>query len=107
MRVKDDTRFYGFIDEVEDDIVYGRFVHSGDKEFPSPIFFEMHILNVLEDQRVDLQPGAFCSTVNGHLLIDKTICTTYDMEKADEEAGRMYLMMKKEWEFQSSAIGDL
>lgn len=76
----------GWIDEVDDGMVYGRVVtDSGDEmEFWTPL------LLVMESQRVDLQPGSYCSTINGELLIHSTILATHDVEMADVEARRLY-----------------
>jgi hypothetical protein len=63
----------GWIDEITDGIVWGR-VFDGDQEFE----FNIPVLLVGDDQRVELEPGRYCSIVNGELLIDKTIWTTRD-----------------------------
>jgi hypothetical protein len=69
----------GFITEVVEGVVWGRlFDHGTEFEFWTPI------LSILEDQRVDLEPGRYCSVLNGHLLIDKAIWTTHDIELAKE-----------------------
>lgn len=74
----------GWIDEVEDGIVWGRVLISGEEfEFWTPI------LCVPECQRVDLQPGMYCAIVNGHLLLHKTQWTTHEIEQADREARRL------------------
>lgn len=74
---------HGWIDEVEDGIVYGRF-EDGTKAFEIPV------LSVLEDQRVDLEPGRYVSFPNGHMLIDKTIRTTHDIELSQRWARKVY-----------------
>lgn len=79
----------GWIEEVENGIVYGRLVDEDGDEFD----FDMPILSIPECQRVDLGLGAYISIVNGFVLIDKTMWTTLDMELADEEATRYYEMM--------------
>lgn len=75
----------GWIDEVDDGWVYGRYAPDG------LTGFVMHILDVPECQRVDLEPGMYCTFVNGnHLLLHKTIWTTHDMETADREAAELH-----------------
>jgi hypothetical protein len=73
-------QLYGWIDAVEDGMVYGRLCDDTDLSFEIPIFA------VPECQRVELQPGSYCTILNGYLLLDKTIWTTKDMEDADREA---------------------
>lgn len=75
------TTMEGWIDEVEDGIVWGRVIVDGKQ-----MEFHVPLLLVDESQRVDLEPGRYCSIVNGELLLDKTIWTTHDMETADAEA---------------------
>ena len=75
----------GWIDEVEDGIVWGR-VFDGGKEFE----FWTPVALLEEGQRVELEPRRYCSIVNGELLIDKTIWTTHDMEQADIAAKRLH-----------------
>lgn len=72
----------GWIDEVVDGWVYGRF----DDE---PFEFSMPITDIQEEQRVDLQPGSYFTVVNGTLLLHKTIYITHEIEHADEEAARV------------------
>lgn len=74
----------GWIDEVEDGWVYGRYAPDG------LTGFVMHILDVPECQRVDLAPGMYCTFVNGnHLLIHKTMWTTHHLEISHEKAMRL------------------
>lgn len=75
----------GWIDEVTDGWVWGRVFHNG-IEFE----FNLPILLVGEDQRVELEPGRYCSIVNGDLLIDKTIWTMHDVENAREAGKRLH-----------------
>lgn len=71
----------GWIDEVLDGWVFGRIVSQwGEFEFETPI------LEIPECQRVDLEPGAYISIVNGFIAINKTIWTTHDIEEADKKA---------------------
>lgn len=72
----------GWIDEVDDGWVHGRYADG-------LTGFVMHILDVPESQRVDLEPGSYCTFVNGALLLHNTIWTTHDMETADAEAERL------------------
>jgi hypothetical protein len=75
----------GWIDEVEDGWVYGRYGPHGLSGFV------LHILDIPECQRVDLAPGMYCTFVNGnHLLIHKTMRTTHDIETASAQAKRLY-----------------
>lgn len=76
----------GWIDEVEDGIVWGRVFDDKGEAFE----FWLPVLSVLECQRVELEPRRYCSIVNGELLIDKTIWTTHDMENADQKAVEMH-----------------
>lgn len=71
----------GWIDEVEGGMVYGRLI-QGREEY----VFSLPVGDVLEDQRVDLEPCRYVSFVNGHMLIDKTIWSTHDVENADQAA---------------------
>jgi hypothetical protein len=79
------TELMGSIDEVDDGIVYGRFYQGEDD-----IHFWIPLRLVLEDQRVDLEPGRYVSLVNGHLLIHKAIWTTHEIEQADAEATELW-----------------
>lgn len=70
----------GWIETVEDGRVSGCVGDVG---------FEMSVLDVPEDQRVDLEPGRYVSFVNGYLLIDKAIWTTHDIETAKARSHAM------------------
>ncbi len=74
----------GWIDDVDDGWVYGKYAPDGTTGFA------MHILDVPECQRVDLQPGMYFQFVNGHLLLEKTMWTTHEIEQADVEAKRIH-----------------
>lgn len=75
----------GWIDDVEDGWVYGRYAPDGLTGFVMPL------LDVPECQRVDLAPGMYCTFINGnYLLIHKTMRTTHDMETAASEAKKLY-----------------
>jgi hypothetical protein len=67
----------GWIDEVDDGIVYGR-VLIEDEEFA----FWVPLLNVMESQRVSLQPGSYVYIINGELVINNAMRTTHDIEMA-------------------------
>jgi hypothetical protein len=75
----------GWIDEVENDTVFGRLVIDGQE-----LEFWVPLLMVMESQRVDLEPGRYVYLVNGELMIDGAIWTTHDMEQADAEAKRLH-----------------
>ncbi|WP_354243489.1 hypothetical protein [Bradyrhizobium sp. LA2.1] len=75
----------GWIDEVDDGWVYGRYGPEG------LTGFVMHILDVPECQRVDLQPGSYFTFVNGnYLLLHKTMWSSHALEQAAITAQRRY-----------------
>ncbi|GAC1572668.1 MAG: hypothetical protein NVS3B5_01670 [Sphingomicrobium sp.] len=75
----------GWIDDVQDGIVWGRVMVDGEElEFWTPL------LCVMESQRVDLQPGSYVTIVNDTLAVNSAMWTTHDMETADAEAKRLY-----------------
>jgi hypothetical protein len=76
-----DMVFEGWVDEVTDGIVWGRLVYGGVESV-----FKTPLLDVMESQRVSLQPGSYVYVVNGHLMVNNAIWTTHDMEEADKEA---------------------
>lgn len=55
--------------------------------------FAMELLDVPEEQRVDLQPGMYCTFVNGALPLHKTIWTTHSRDLARAKAARLYQVM--------------
>lgn len=71
----------GWIDAVDDGLVYGRLLHNG-KEME----FSIPLLQVMESARVDLEPGRYVTFCNGYLAVNSVIWTTHDMEQADIEA---------------------
>ncbi|MDE5451361.1 hypothetical protein GWE18_00525 [Bradyrhizobium sp. CSA112] len=75
----------GWIDEVDDGIVWGRTVRNGE-EWP----FWIPLLLVMESQRVDLQPGSYIYIVNGELMVNGAIWTTHEMEQASTEANELW-----------------
>lgn len=72
----------GWIDEVSNGVVYGRF----DDEQTA---FEIDVLDVLESQRVDLEPGRYVYFVNGHMMMNNAFITTHDIDQAKERAKRL------------------
>ncbi len=76
---------FGWVDEVEDGVVWGRVVRGG-REFE---FWIPHRL-VSESARVDLQPGSYVTILNGELAVNNAIWTTHDMECADREARELH-----------------
>lgn len=76
----------GWIDEVEEGVVYGRYADG-------VTGFAMELLDVPEEQRVDLQPGMYCTFVNGALLLHKPIWTTHSRDLARAKAARLYQVM--------------
>ena len=73
--------FEGWVDEVDDGTVWGRvMIHGEEMEFWTPL------LQIMESQRVSLQPGSYIYLVNGELMVNNAIWTTHDMEEADQEA---------------------
>lgn len=77
--------FEGWVDEVDDGIVWGRILYEGAEcEFKTPF------LDVPECQRVDLAPGSYITVVNGYIAVNKSIWTTHDMEQADAEAKELH-----------------
>lgn len=79
----------GWIDDVDDGVVYGRIAGT-----PFDTEFSLPILEVLEDQRVDLEPGMYCSFVNGYLLVNKTIWTTHDIEQAKIRGEHLFSQLR-------------
>jgi hypothetical protein len=76
---------FGWVDEVEDGVVFGRIVRHGvTSEFWIPLRL------VSDAARVDLQPGSYVTILNGELAVNSTIWTTHDMETADREARRLH-----------------
>jgi hypothetical protein len=75
----------GWVDSVEDGIVWGRTVRDGHEwEFWCP-------LRLLTDAaRVDIQPGVYVTIRNGELAVNNAIWTTHDMETADREARELH-----------------
>lgn len=80
----------GWIDEVWNGWVYGRVVEDDgtEEEFAQPL------LDIMESQRVSLQPGSYIYVVNGYIMVNNAIWTTYDMECADREARRLYAALR-------------
>lgn len=75
----------GWIDEVDDGWVWGRLiVHERETDF------SVRLLDVMESQRVSLQPGSYVYVVNGELLVNNAIWTTHDMEQAKVRAKKLY-----------------
>ena len=76
---------FGWIDEVDDGIVWGRVVHDGvEMEFWIPL------LCIMESQRVDLRPGSYVTILNDELAVNSVIYTTHDIETADREAAELH-----------------
>jgi hypothetical protein len=75
----------GWIDEVDDGIVYGRIIRDGEE-----VEFWIPLLLIMESQRVDLQPGSYITVRNGEIAVNCTIWTTHDMEEADRQARRWH-----------------
>lgn len=72
----------GWVDEVEDGWVHGRFIgHDGEE-----VEFYVKLLNVMESQRVSLQPGSYVYIVNNELMVNNAIWTTHDIESANAKA---------------------
>lgn len=80
-----DISMEGWIDEVDDGWIFGRYGPHGLTGFAMPI------LDVPECQRVDLEPGMYCTFINGnHLLLHKTTVTSHDVETAHARASELY-----------------
>ena len=77
--------FEGWIDEVEEGVVFGRVLIEGQE-----MAFWTPLRLIMESQRVDLRPGSYVTIRNGELAINSTIWTTHDMETADREAIAMH-----------------
>jgi hypothetical protein len=77
--------FEGWIDEVEEGVVYGRVMNEGQE-----IEFWIPLRLVMDSQRVDLQPGSYVTIRNGELAVNSTIWTTHDMENADRKARELH-----------------
>ena len=75
----------GWIDEVDDGVVFGRVISDGRE-----VAFWIPLLLVSESARVDLRPGSYVTILNGELAINGVIWTTHDMETADKEAGELH-----------------
>ena len=72
----------GWVDDVEDGWVHGRFIgHDG-----AEVAFYVKLLNVMDSQRVSLQPGSYVYIVNNELMVNNAIWTTHDIERADKKA---------------------
>lgn len=76
----------GWIDEVHNGWVYGRVIEGDGSEEE----FGMPLLDIMESQRVSLQPGSYIYVVNGVIMVNNAMWTTHDMETADAEAKRLY-----------------
>jgi hypothetical protein len=75
----------GWIDEVDGGIVYGRIIRDGrEDEFWIPL------LNVMESQRVELQPGSYITVRNDEIAVECVMWSTHDMEQANREARRWH-----------------
>lgn len=74
----------GWIDEVDDGIVYGRTMING-----SEFAFWVRLIDVMESQRVDLQPGSWVTIVNGELAVESVMWTTHDLELARERGKQL------------------
>lgn len=88
----------GWIDEIHNGVVYGRLM-DGREEYA----FSQPVLDVLECQRVELEPGRYVSFINGYLLIDKAIWTTHDIENAKQKA---IALRNAIWPAPSTLTGD-
>jgi len=75
----------GWIDEVDGGIVYGRVLIEGEE-----YAFWVPLLNVMESQRVSLQPGSYVYIINGELVINNAIWTTHDIEMARERGKLLF-----------------
>jgi hypothetical protein len=76
---------FGWVDEVEDGIVWGRVLRGLEQmEFSVPLRL------VSESARVDLCPGSYVTILNGELAVNGAIWTTHDMETADREASDLH-----------------
>lgn len=75
----------GWIDEVENGVVYGRALRDGEE-----VEFWIPLLLVMEGARVDLRPGSYVTILNGELAVNGAIWTTHDMETADREAVELH-----------------
>lgn len=78
----------GWIDEVDERMVWGRVVRDG-KEYE----FWVPLLLVSESARVDLQPGSYVTILNGELAVNGAIWTTHDIETADRDAHALRLAL--------------
>ena len=75
----------GWIDTVDDGIVYGRIIRDGGE-----VEFWIPLLSVMESQRVELQPGSYITIRNDELAVECVMWTTHEMEQADREARRFH-----------------
>jgi hypothetical protein len=75
----------GWIDEVDDGIVYGRIIRDGEE-----VEFWIPLLQVMESQRVELQPGSYITVLNDEIAVNCVMWTTHDIEQANREARRWH-----------------
>jgi hypothetical protein len=75
---------FGWVDEVEDGIVWGHVVCG-----LNHLEFSVPLLLLSDSARVDLRPGSYVTILNGDLAVNGAIWTTHDMETADEEARKL------------------
>lgn len=71
----------GYVHEVVDGMLYARLFIEGE-EFE----MEMPFLSVPECQRQYVQPGSYFTLLNGYMLVNKDLYTTYELEQADKRA---------------------
>ena len=75
----------GWVDEVDDGIVFGRVVVQGQE-----MAFWVPFRLLSDSARVDLRPGSYVTILNNELAVNSTIWSTHDMETADREALEMH-----------------